>query len=414
MRYLVDTNVILDQYEILSNNKYIVCSHALREIEKHEHSSNQELSFKARQVKRFLNENSNISYDLKDYTFNLNEMFDGYYEDNRMLQACVENGYGLVTNDILLKMKAEGFDIEVIVPSEQKVNVESNYKGVKDIYFNRDDQEELIKLASVYESSDQNMYGLALNEYVSIWDTSNPTFDENKNIIGYELIDQMKWDGNRLVKIKYRNAESRFMGKVSPINYKQRLLFDLLQNRNIGIKLCLGNFGTGKDYSMVANMLKLIEDTTFDKMVFIRNTEPLEGSKELGYLPGDLLTKMEPWVGMIADCLGGYEGLRMLVEKGKIEIANFSALRGRSFANSILYCSEGQNLSSNHIKLIISRVGQGSELWINGDLKQRDNKRYDVDSGIRTLYKLKGHKLFGMVTLDKNERSSVSSLVELL
>jgi PhoH-like ATPase len=149
-------------------------------------------------------------------------------------------------------------------------------------------------------------------------------------------------------------------------------------------------------------------------MVFIRNTEPLEGSKELGYLPGDLLTKMEPWVGMIADCLGGYEGLRMLVEKGKIEIANFSALRGRSFANSILYCSEGQNLSSNHIKLIISRVGQGSELWINGDLKQRDNKRYDVDSGIRTLYKLKGHKLFGMVTLDKNERSSVSSLVELL
>ncbi|TVY09953.1 PhoH family protein [Paenibacillus cremeus] len=411
--YLVDTNVILDQYEILNDTKYVVSSHALREIEKHEHSHNQELSYKARQVKRFLDENSNISYDLKDYHFNLNEIFDNYYEDNRMLQACVENEYGLVTNDILLKLKAEGFGIEVVVPSRTDVTHE-HYRGVKDIYFDRNSTEDQIKLASIYESQEQNVYDLSLNEYISIWDLSKPTYDENNKVTGYELIDQLKWDGNRLIKIKYKHAESRFMGKVSPINYKQRLLFDLLQNRNIGIKLCQGNFGTGKDYSMVANMIKLIEDNAFEKMIFIRNTEPLEGSKELGFLPGDLMAKMEPWVGMIADCLGGYEGLRMLVEKGKIEIANFSALRGRSFANSILYCSEGQNLSSNHMKLIISRVGQGSELWINGDLKQRDNKRYDSDSGIRTLYKLKGHKLFGMVTLDKNERSNVASLVELL
>lgn len=414
MKYLVDTNVALNNYEVLSDNKYIVSSHVLREIEKHEHSSNPELSYKARQVKRFLNENNNISYDLKDYTFNLNEMFDGYYEDNRMLQACIENGYGLATNDILLKMKAGGFGVKVIVPSEESGQSELNYKGVKDIFFDKNNAEDLIKLASIYESPEENICNLSMNEYVSIWDLSKPSCDENKVIVGYELIDQLKWDGNRLIKIKYRNTESRFMGKVSPINYKQRLLFDLLQNRNIGVKLCQGNFGTGKDYCMVANMIKLIEDTTFDKIVFIRNTEPLEGSKEVGFLPGDLISKMSDWIGMMADCLGGYDGLKMLIEKGKIEIANFSALRGRSFTNSILYCSEAQNLTSNHMKLIISRVGQGSELWINGDLKQRDHKKYDADSGIRTLYKLKGNKLFGMVTLDKNERSNVASLVELL
>lgn len=165
-KYLVDTNVILDSYEMLSDDKFVVSSHALREIEKHEHSKDAALSYKARQVKRFLNENSNISYDLKDYTFNLNEIFDSYYEDNRMLQGCVESGYGLVTNDILLKMKAEGFEIEVIVPNEYK-SIENDYRGVRDIYIDKTKFDDQAILASIYETSEINAYKLATHEYLT-------------------------------------------------------------------------------------------------------------------------------------------------------------------------------------------------------------------------------------------------------
>jgi predicted ribonuclease YlaK len=415
-KWLVDTNAFIDGSIIVDDtDKIIVSSPVLRELDKFKSGRDRGLAYAARNATRWIEDNlDKVEFNLNDYQFDLNSEFklDPQYQDNNIIQCCVKNGYGIITNDLLLKMKARGFGIEVKDYNENE-DVDT-FNGVKDLFLDSNKKEDQETLAQLYELPEYNSLKLVPNEYLSIWDLSKPTYDAEFIHNGYELIDQLKWDGHKLTKIKYKNTESRFMGKVTPINYKQKLLFDLLQNKNIGIKLCQGGYGTGKDYTMVANMIQMIERGDFEKMVFIRNTEPLDGSKEVGFLPGDLISKMADWCGMIADALGGQDGLQMLIDKGKIEIAHFSALRGRSFTNSILYCSEGQNLSSSHMKLIISRVGQGSELWVNGDLKQTDNKRYDSDSGIRTLYRLKGHKLFGMVTLDKSERSDVASLVELL
>lgn len=90
-------------------------------------------------------------------------------------------------------------------------------------------------------------------------------------------------------------------------------------------------------------------------------------------------------------------------------------MRGRSFENSIVYVCEGQNITTEIAKLIISRVGEGSELWLNADNHQTDKKIFEQDNGIRTMIeRLSGNSLFGYVYLPKTERGAVANLANLL
>lgn len=90
-------------------------------------------------------------------------------------------------------------------------------------------------------------------------------------------------------------------------------------------------------------------------------------------------------------------------------------IRGRSFRNSLIYVTEGQNTTAEVIKLIISRAGEGSEIWINGDNHQTDRRVYDSENGLSLLIdRLAGNRLFGYVYLPKSERGEVASLCELL
>ena len=83
--------------------------------------------------------------------------------------------------------------------------------------------------------------------------------------------------------------------------------------------------------------------------------------------------------------------------------------------NSIVICSEAENLTSGHIGLIVSRIGEGSSLWLDGDCKQIDSNVFVVDNGLKTaIDKLKGQKLFGYVKLEECERSETAKLADLL
>lgn len=90
-------------------------------------------------------------------------------------------------------------------------------------------------------------------------------------------------------------------------------------------------------------------------------------------------------------------------------------IRGRSFENSLIYVCEGQNITSEIAKLIISRVGINSELWINSDTHQTDARVYEKDNGItKMIERLSGNPLFGYVYLPKSERGEVANLATLL
>ena len=105
----------------------------------------------------------------------------------------------------------------------------------------------------------------------------------------------------------------------------------------------------------------------------------------------------------------------MLVDKGKLEVIPLAFLRGRSIRNSIIYSMESENLTKEHIQLIMGRVDQGSQLWMDGDFKQRDKVAFEKSQGLELMVeRLKGNPLFGYVHLIKSERSKVAALADLL
>ena len=193
-------------------------------------------------------------------------------------------------------------------------------------------------------------------------------------------------------------------------------LFDLLQNPNIPIKLITGVYGSGKDYCALIHALNLIEKGKKNKLVFVRNLIDLKDTPQIGFLPNDIEQKIGWGLGPIRDILGGDEALEIFTSQNQIEAVNLGFCRGRSWENSIIYVTEGQNLTSSQIKLLISRLGEGSEIIINGDYHgQVDKEIFEKDNGIKAMQnKLVGQTMFGCIDLIKTERSKVAELASLL
>ena len=181
------------------------------------------------------------------------------------------------------------------------------------------------------------------------------------------------------------------------------MAFDLLQNPEIPVKLFTGVPGSGKDYLMFLHAWDLVKKGKKDKIIFVRNLVPFKDAPEIGFLEGSLQKKIEWGLGPIASILGE-EGLRMAEDRGDIEAVNLGFIRGMSWDNVILYVSEGQNITGGGYKLLVSRCGKGSELWINGDILQTDDKKFESNNGIERLLRSLTVKLL------KTERSDIAEL----
>ena len=153
----------------------------------------------------------------------------------------------------------------------------------------------------------------------------------------------------------------------------------------------------------------------FNKLLWVRNNIEVKDTSPLGSLPGDLLQKMWWTAGPLIDHCGGEFGLERLIEEGLVEIAYLGHLRGRDIRNSLIICSEAENLTRQHIQLLLGRVGEGSNLWLDADLRQRDKQIFEKTAGIENMIeKLKGNPLFGYIHLEKTERSKTACLADLL
>ena len=118
---------------------------------------------------------------------------------------------------------------------------------------------------------------------------------------------------------------------------------------------------------------------------------------------------------VLADHLGGETGLDMQIMGGTIEIQHLGHIRGRDIKNSIIYCTEAENLTTKLCQVLISRLSEGSQLWMNGDWRQSDRDIFEKDSGlIKMIERLTGQELFGHVHLTQSVRSKAASLADLL
>lgn len=274
------------------------------------------------------------------------------------------------------------------------------YKGYQELIM---DEEHLSQFYANPKEYCANLLSLNPNEYILLQDLSGNTVDVYKN----------SPDGP--IAVRYPTINSRITGTLKPRNIKQKVAMALLQDTAVGVKLLRGVYGSGKDYLMLSQALHDIEVGKFQKLVFIRPNVSIKDVPDIGYLKGDAYEKLSWTLGPFYDKVGGAEGVEYLIAQGELELVPLPFIRGRSFENSIVYVCEGQNITSEIAKLLISRVGEGSELWINADTHQTDNKIYDRDNGIiKMIDRLKDDPLFGMVYLDKTERGPIANLANKL
>lgn len=274
------------------------------------------------------------------------------------------------------------------------------YKGYQELIM---DEEHLSQFYANPKEYCANLLRLNPNEYILLQDLSSTTIDVYKN------------SPEGPIAVRYPTINSRITGTLKPRNIKQKVAMALLQDAAVGVKLLRGVYGSGKDYLMLSQALHDIEVGKFQKLVFIRPNVSIKDVPDIGYLKGDAYEKLSWTLGPFYDKVGGAEGVEYLIAQGELELVPLPFIRGRSFENSIVYVCEGQNITSEIAKLLISRVGEGSELWINADTHQTDNKIYDRDNGIiKMIDRLKDDPLFGMVYLDKTERGPIANLANKL
>ena len=244
-------------------------------------------------------------------------------------------------------------------------------------------------------------------------------FKENEYVIAKnedeEIVDKFICKGGRLERVPFQTLKNDYLGVVKPRNPQQELVVDLLLDPDAKIKVVKGVYGSGKDYLMLSAALQLVEKGKFDKIVFVRPNVSVRGLPDIGALPGTADEKLSWTLAPLWDKVGGEEGVAMMLNNKILESVPLLFIRGRSFEKSIIYMTEGQNMTTEIAKLVIGRIGEGSELWINADTHQTDKKMFDEDNGVtKMIDRLSGNKLFGYVYMPKTERSSVAELATLL
>lgn len=166
----------------------------------------------------------------------------------------------------------------------------------------------------------------------------------------------------------------------------------------------IGPAGTGKTYTAVALAVKALREKEVQRIVLTRPA--VEAGESLGFLPGDLKEKLDPYLRPLYDALTDmvpHDKLAKYMERGVIEIAPLAFMRGRTLGNAFVILDEAQNTTENQMKMFLTRMGKGSKFIINGDASQIDLPRH-VRSGllqcINLLDKVKG---IGIVKLDKRD-----------
>jgi PhoH-like ATPase len=176
-----------------------------------------------------------------------------------------------------------------------------------------------------------------------------------------------------------------------------------------------GPAGTGKSVlALAAGLESVLEQRTHKRVLVFRPLFAV-GGQELGYLPGSEADKMNPWSAAVFDALESICGEAIVdevLDRDLLEVLPLTHLRGRTLVDTFVIVDEAQNLERAVLLTALSRLGNGSRVVLTHDVAQRDNLRVGRHDGIVSVVDtLKGHPLFGHITLTRSERSPIAALV---
>lgn len=384
MSLIVDTNVLLDFPKIIQEEENIVIlTDVLRELDGLKLNPNPEVSFKARRAAVV------ISRNLSKLNFNDSLEKEKISVDDKLIESCTPEDI-LITNDVYLKIKAIIRGINT-----KGYGGTSDYQGVR--YFEVDLEtdpynEELSKIINEHQYE-----GMAENEYLIVLDKNTK-----------QLVDIFCNHNNILEQVVPYEIRNQWINKIYPKNPEQRCLFNALQRKDNTIIYAGGSFGTGKSFILNNYAISELERGKISKIVYVPNNSYTENTIDIGALPGELLEKITGQIGPLVD-LVGIDQIRDWIKTEQLEVVPMGSIRGRSFQNAIIIVNEAQNLTEDHIKLLIARCGEGTRIFFDGDYKQADSAVFRNKNGLKLLLNLKDSpvysKIFATVHLKTIERS---------
>ena len=342
--------------------------------------------------------------------------FMGDEGDNRILATAlclkedIENNDKIIflTKDINLRIKAASLGLVSRDYEERDIkSFEEHFKGWKTVIV-KDEFVDKIYNKEKLSVENLNIQEPVANEFYLLESEINNSksalayFNKTMNIL-------------ELIEPKYKDES--FWG-ISARNKEQIFALKLLTNEKIKLVSLVGKAGTGKTLlALAAGLNQVIDKNIYKKLVVSRPIFPM--GKDLGFLPGDIESKLGPWMGPIFDNLDflvqsgtqDYD-FKYLMDKKLVELEPLTYIRGRSIANQYLIVDEAQNLTPHEIKTIITRAGENTKIVLTGDPYQIDTPYLDATTNglIYVVEKFKDREIFGTVTLSKGERSDLAEL----
>ncbi|MBW4891635.1 PhoH family protein [Mucilaginibacter sp. HMF5004] len=428
--FVLDTSVILYDHDAFNNfqeHDVAIPIQVLEELDNMK-NGNETRNFEARSFIRLMDDFSKsnlISHWLplegenkghfkviidKKIHADAEEIFGNDKMDNRILNSALSLQYDnpdkkviLVSKDICLRLKAKALDLHAEDYETGKIkNLDQLYTGK----------------AIINKVDDKVLTGFTKTGTLPAADIEGELQNNNFYIL----------HGKRKSVPAFYNGQTQQLEEVveqpvfniSPKNIEQSFAIHALLNPNIKLVSIQGNAGTGKTLLALASALE--QRKNFRQIYVTRPIVPLS-NKDIGFLPGDVKSKIDPYMAPIWDNLKFIKDqfaddekmqgkIDELVTNDKIAIAPLAFIRGRTLTKIFFIVDEAQNLTPHEIKTIISRAGEHSKFVFTGDIYQIDTPYLDAESnGLSYLIdKAKSHPLYAHITLQKGERSELANL----
>lgn len=313
----------------------------------------------------------------------------------------------LISKDTNLRIKADALGLVAQDYETDKIDIDDLYTGTAEVMASADQIQTLFQQSSL--DLDATLFP---NEAVTLIDESKPA---------HTALALVQGTAGRVVPLgKLPHAG---VSRVQPRNREQRFAFELLLRDEISLVTLVGRAGTGKTLlAIAAGVQKVADERLYSRLLIARPIVPM--GRDLGYLPGDVMEKLNPWMQPLydnfdlifgtQDSRGKPEhwrrGHQEMLDQGLLQIEPLTYIRGRSIPKQFLIVDEAQNLTPHEVKTILTRAGDGTKVVLTGDPDQIDNPYVDAASNGLTyvVERFKAEPLAGHITLYKGERSELA------